>query len=188
MNGCLSIELWFQNRHFNSCFNVYSINFLFEGTLWKLASVIVNWTVISFAYWLFQTFMLVSILALYHGLIFLPVALSIIGPPPYLSASKENTEVCSLNYLYTWTTNIIQWFNEKLSQWKQTRNKMFSRTRFVSASFRTKTMTNLVDENNFSSFLLFIDSVQVSYVVFYSLFVGLQGAFESSCYASRETG
>ncbi|XP_063727717.1 patched domain-containing protein 3-like [Symsagittifera roscoffensis] len=42
----------------------------------------------------FQTFMLVSILALYHGLIFLPVALSIIGPPPYLSASKENTEVC----------------------------------------------------------------------------------------------
>ncbi|XP_063727548.1 patched domain-containing protein 3-like isoform X2 [Symsagittifera roscoffensis] len=40
----------------------------------------------------FKTFILASLLGLYHGLLFLPVTLSILGPSPYQSALKAKKE------------------------------------------------------------------------------------------------
>ncbi|XP_075240295.1 patched domain-containing protein 3-like [Convolutriloba macropyga] len=45
----------------------------------------------------FRTFFLVSVIGLYHGLLFLPVTLSLIGPPPYLSVSNSNRRQPSAN-------------------------------------------------------------------------------------------
>ena len=47
-----------------------------------------------------QVFILVVIFGLFHGLCFLPVVLSIIGPKPYYNAGPEGTESSRL------TTNV----------------------------------------------------------------------------------